>query len=448
MLCAQTCATFDATWKNVMRLTNPFFNEDKSLKLFKQSYRKGHPSHPKMNPTWYARIKLGRGISPQTFSTGTRSDTEAYRIATERLSELRARHAVGISIYLSKFSEAARQHLNSLKQDYRNGTCSIEKLSLHERTIDKYLVPEFGKLEIAKITTKHIDSYLNKRSKDYAVHIKYDEHGVAYESKTNRRISSSHLNKEGQVIRAILKLALSRGIISSMPVVKHFKSGRDDLREGLSLDEWEYLRDFLDNKFVQELNTKPAQVKARFYRQIFANWAKLVVYTGLRTTEALKLRWEDWETGTEDGTQIGWITVRAIEKGARKTETPRRFKVTQRVNELLAYQRAISDFTQRHNYIFTHPKTKNSEEDNTNIGSFKKNFALALNMCGLLYGEDGKKRTPYILRHTHAHLMRQAGKPIDDIADDIGNLTTTAQRFYIGKNTGERKGLPIDFESS
>ena len=69
-------------------------------------------------------------------------------------------------------------------------------------------------------------------------------------------------------------------------------------------------------------------------------------------------------------------------------------------------------------------------------------------MCGLLYGEDGKKRTPYILRHTHAHLMRQAGKPIDDIADDIGNLTTTAQRFYIGKNTGERKGLPIDFESS
>ena len=164
MLCAQTCATFDATWKKVMRLTNTFFNEDKSLKLFKQSYRKGHPSHPKMNPTWYARIKLGRGISPQTFSTGTRSDTEAYRIATERLSELRAIHEVGISLYLSKFSEAARQHLNSLKQDYRNGTCSIEKLSLHECTIDKYLVPEFGKLEIAKITTKHIDSYLNKRS--------------------------------------------------------------------------------------------------------------------------------------------------------------------------------------------------------------------------------------------------------------------------------------------
>lgn len=429
-----------------MRLTNPFYNEDKSLKLFKQHYRKGHASYPKLNPVWYARIKLGRGISAQTFSTGTRSDTEAYRLASERLSELRARYAVGISIYLSKFSEIARQHLNNLKQEYREDSCSIEKLSLHERTIHKHLVPALGKMEIAKITSKHLDSYLNNRAKDYAVHIKYDEDGKPYETKTNRRISPSHLNKEGQVIRAIFRLALSRGIISSMPVIKHYKSGRDDLREGLSFDEWEYLRDYLDNRFVQELDSKPKQVKARFYRQVFVNWAKLVAYTGLRTTEALKLRWEDWETGIEDGVEIGWITVRALEKGARKTETPRRFKVNKRVNEILAYQRAITDYASKHDYVFTHPKSKNNEQNNQNIGSFKKNFALALRSCGLLYGDDGKKRTPYILRHTHAHLMRQAGKPIDDIADDIGNLTTTAQRFYIGKNTGDRKGLPIDFE--
>ena len=66
--------------------------------------------------------------------------------------------------------------------------------------------------------------------------------------------------------------------------------------------------------------------------------------------------------------------------------------------------------------------------------------------CGLLYDSKGNKRTLYIARHTNAQLSRNAGKPIDDIADDIGNLVTTAQRFYIGQNTGERKGLPLDID--
>ena len=440
----KTGATFDATLETAMKLTNPFYNEDKSLKLYKQNYRKGHPSYPKQNPTWYARVKLGRGISAQLFSTGTRSDTEAYRIGTERLAELRARHAVGISIYLSKFSEIARQHLNDLKQQRRENICSLEKYELHKRTINKQLNPYFKDLEIAKVTSKHIDQYFNKRSKDSVIHIKKDDHGNDIETKLNRRIGNSHLNKEGQVIRAILKLAMQRGVITTMPIVKHHKSGRDDLREGLSIDEWEHLKDYLDNRFVDQATNQPAQDLARFYRQVFVNWAKLVVYTGLRTTEALKLRWEDWETGTEQGIQIGWLTVRAIEKGARKTQTSRRFKITKRVNELLAYQRAITDYADKEDYIFTHPKSK--KLGSGNITTFKKNFNTALEACGLLYGDNGKKRTPYILRHTHAHLMRQAGKPIDDIADDIGNLATTAQRFYIGRNTGDRKGLPIDIE--
>lgn len=429
-----------------MKLTNPFYNEDKSLKLFKQRYRKGHPSYPKLNPTWYARIKLGRNIPPQTFSTGSRSDTEAYRVGTERLAELRARYATGVSIHLSRFRDVARTHLTDLKNQLRQKTCSIEKYELHKRTINKQLIPYFKDIEIAKVTTKHIDQYFNKRAQDKVIHIKLDKSGNEYESQLNRRIGNSHLNKEGQVIRAIFKLALQRGQISSMPVVTHHKSGRDDLREGLSLEEWELLKDYLDNKFVDQVTNQPAQQIARYYRQVFVNWVKLVVYTGLRTTEALKLCWEDWETGTENGQQIGWLTVRAVEKGARKTETPRRFKITKRVNELLAYQRAITDYPAKHNYIFTHPKSFKDRYGESNITTFKKNFQTALESCGLLYSEDGKKRTPYILRHTYAHLAREAGKPIDDIADDIGNLATTAQRFYIGHNTGDRIGLPIDVE--
>jgi hypothetical protein len=69
-----------------------------------------------------------------------------------------------------------------------------------------------------------------------------------------------------------------------------------------------------------------------------------------------------------------------------------------------------------------------------------------MDACGRLHDSKGNKGILYIARHTHAHLSRNAGKPIDDIAADIDNLVTTAQRFYIGQNTGERKGLPLDID--
>ena len=76
----------------------------------------------------------------------------------------------------------------------------------------------------------------------------------------------------------------------------------------------------------------------------------------------------------------------------------------------------------------------------------RNSFNKSMEACDLLYDNKGNKRTMYIGRHTNAHLSRQAGKPIDDIADDIGNLVSTAQRFYIGTNKGDRKGLPLDID--
>tara|TARA_Y100001934_G_C12317449_1_gene758271 strand:+ start:664 stop:879 length:216 start_codon:yes stop_codon:yes gene_type:complete len=69
-----------------------------------------------------------------------------------------------------------------------------------------------------------------------------------------------------------------------------------------------------------------------------------------------------------------------------------------------------------------------------------------MDACGLLYDSKDNTRTPYVAKHNIAQLSRNVGKPIDDIADDIGNLVTIAQRFYIGQNTGERKVLPLDID--
>ena len=66
--------------------------------------------------------------------------------------------------------------------------------------------------------------------------------------------------------------------------------------------------------------------------------------------------------------------------------------------------------------------------------------------CDLLYDNKGNKRFMYIGRHTNAHISRQAGKLLDDIADDIGDLVSTAERQYIVTKKGNRKGLPLDID--
>jgi hypothetical protein len=65
---------------------------------------------------------------------------------------------------------------------------------------------------------------------------------------------------------------------------------------------------------------------------------------------------------------------------------------------------------------------------------------------GLRHDSKGNKPKLFIARHTNAPLSRNSDKSIDDIPDDIGNRVTAAQRFYIGHNTGERKGLPLDID--
>jgi len=179
----------------------------------------------------------------------------------------------------------------------------------------------------------------------------------------------------------------------------------------------------------------------KYYRQAFVDYFQLVVWTGLRTTEALKLRWNDWSIDEKDGVRIGRIQMLAIEKGARRTKKPRDFKVHDKVNRLLERRRNHVDFADDNDYIFTRPMFGREKLRGRNIGNFRNTYTKAMDACGLLHDSKGNKRTRNIARHTNAHLSRNAGKPIDDMADDIGNLVTTAQRFYIGQNTGEKKGF-------
>lgn len=417
---------------------NKWASEDKALRLSRRPHGAGHPSEGKLNPYWKYRIKVARGIAAQTGSTGEINLDRAIRKGHSLLDDMRALNARGYSIDIVKFREIARQYVKDLENENRRDeeAVSDEKYDFHKRTVEKQLTPYFGDRDISKVTSQSITGFYRKRAQDKGY--------------SGKPLSRSHLSHELTVLRKILNFALERGRINEMPGFPEFKSERNTYRSGLTKEEWDILKSYLLNDFVNELNGSPTdQSLPKLYRQSFVDYFQLVIWTGLRKTEALKLKWSDLYFSDEYDAWM--IKVRAIEKGARKNakgndDGSRYFKVAERVVELLEERRNRVDFTENEDYIFAHPAMARDPLPGRNIGEVRNTFQKALSACGLLYDEQGNKRTPYIGRHTHAHLARRAGKRIDLIAFDIGNLTQTTERFYVRRNAGERLDEAVDVD--
>jgi len=262
-----------------MPLSNPHFNHDKSLKLYKRKYTRPHKRAGKYNPVWRAKIKISRGIPAQDFSTSQRGPKEALKVAERRLDEMRAQHSVGMDISIKQFDEVARLMLNTLKQEHRQKTCSDEKLEKYRYDIEEVLNPHFGKMEIKKVSGEQIDRFFANRKN--------------IQLRRNGRIksySASSLTKTCTTLRAVFREGVKRGYLSSLP---HFPTFKVDqyIREGLTLDEWHTLQDYITTDFVRELDKAPTdQTLPKYYRQSFVDYFQFVVWTGLRRTEALKLR--------------------------------------------------------------------------------------------------------------------------------------------------------------
>ena len=134
-----------------------------------------------------------------------------------------------------------------------------------------------------------------------------------------------------------------------------------------------------------------------------------------------------------------------FEKLARKTKN-RKFRSDIQVYDLLMDRKSRVKYTEDRDYIFTHCDDRFGLLQDGRmrpIADMRGTFKTAMSNLKLDKDEKGKSRVPYQWRHLHAQLSRQAGKSLDDIAEDIGNRITTTERYYVGRGQGTRKGRPI-----
>ena len=165
-----------------------------------------------------------------------------------------------------------------------------------------------------------------------------------------------------------------------------------------------------------------------------AHWAdlgELIVLTGLRVSEALALRWEDFDQ------RAGWISIErsaeqrgALDAPVKSRYSVRRIRLEQAVSELLARQ------PRRGARIFPF-----------SYGAAYRAMRRAMAAAGT-YKRD---RGWHSLRHTNTALRNRADQPIRDAAAELGhgpNFSMTASYGWAAEARAPARIAQLRHQSS
>jgi integrase len=271
------------------------------------------------------------------------------------------------------FSQAASNYIEE-RANYK-----YSSISSYKSILEKYLLPEFGKLTVKSIDSSHLRKYQVKISKE---------------------ISAARVNTIMQLLRSILAQEYREGHIGRDPTssVRRMQEVRTDV-DPLSSAELELALENID----------------QHYHALFITLA----FTGARPNELLALRWSDidWHKKTISITKG---RVRGHEGLPKTRSGEREIPLADRVIEVLRHQKDNSVASSQ-GYIFI---SKKGTPINKHLDRV---WARALRKAGM------RHRPSYQLRHTFATQCIINGLPLPYIAKILGHSTIdTLVRHYTG----------------
>ena len=385
-------------------------------------YKQIHPQTRKELPNWYCVIKSERGVPRFRISCQTNKYDDALAFARKEMFKRKALLETGFSPDIKSFKYVANAFLTKMRNEVIIGEQSAANIAYFERVITTKLLPFFGTRNIQSINSESIDKYI-----EYRLNILSPTKGTVVKNTT--------LNRESVPLRKILQFSKERGWNISPPKIRTFKENINN-RPALSKEQWEsfngFLRDYGESLDYDDELTQ-------YYRHTLRDYCQLILYSGLRCTEASHLKFEDIEFKVDkENKKYALINVRGQEIGAKKTGSRKVVGMGHYISSIYDRRKKNNYFNGKDDYFFQHPIIKKPEKlQGTRIKNFKKSFHNALtNWCikepdvGIMEIE-GKPITPYTLRHTYAHLRLTLGQvDIYHLALNLGNSVAVCEAFY------------------
>lgn len=317
----------------------------------------------KRGTVWYVKYKSQGKWRRQSCQTTRKVEAELLRFEAEKI-ERGEREDFVLSSSV-EFKEYAEFYLSQIKANNSESWIKIKRYILASN-----LIPFFGEdTPVHEITIGMIEKYKLKRFGE---------------------VSAKTVNNDLCVLRSFLNFCYTNGLIPRVPRIKMVKNFSGRMRF-LSLNEVKSL--------LAALETCPYSMNA---------YILLMLYLGLRSSEATNLRWIDID-----------FTHRLVHVTARSDWKTKNLKSRSipMVDRLVCF---LSENKNRGGvYVIG--------EDQTRF--VKRNFMRVAKMAHLpVSGEE--KVTAHTLRHTFASHLAMSGVPLFTIGQFLGHTNAKTTEIY------------------
>lgn len=344
---------------------------------------------PKGDRRWLVRVFVGRDeAGKRRYRSEVVHGTKKQ--ARDRLAELVAEARAG-ALPLVRPAETVDQYLDTWLET--TAKPSVRARTLHDYTsiLRRYVRPHLGKLPLEKLTPAHVRAML----------VKLREQGLSA-----RTVRMAH-----EVLRNALEQAVADRLLRDNPARSRL------------------VKKALPAKEKKEPRTITGAEVSRFMEacredRLGALWCVLL-FGGLRPSEALALRWQDLNGDTLTITRV--LVDKAgvpLHYAPPKSKQSRRAVVLPAValDMLKAHRKrqaaerlaAGAAWADNEGLMFTTPKGEPLRQDQV-----RPALARMLKAAGL------PPLSPYALRHSNATLLLEAGTPLKVVSERLGHSTIT-----------------------
>ena len=326
---------------------------------------------------WQARFKVGNYW--QRITTKSLNLENAKDVALEQYMECMFKHKHGIPSVSKRFADIAKLSVAEMRRQLEAG--EGKKIFVdYVAVTENYLIPFFGKFNIANIGYKQVHAYEQWRREKFG-----------------RELKASTVNTHNSALNRVFDEAVTRGYMQKSQVPVLTNTGRASMRRA----------DFNRNEYAQMLRALPHWVKqtrlskSLQMRELLRDYIRFLANTGIRHgTEAQNVCWKHIEVFEDNGRKYLAIWVdgktgkrEVIARASTITYLKRIHKRCEDINhltfdELLAKKLDLPVFRLG---------------DGTVTNHLRQPFKKFMQDTGLLIdAKTGQERTLYCLRHTYA----------------------------------------------
>ncbi len=418
--------------------------------------RRRSPESP-LGKYFHAKIKM-RNQTELRFSTGKDTRSKATDFVKEKILESLFKVESGQTVKSRKFKDVSRDFLIDVANNPKTIPSKIKKFT---SVVDNFFDPFFGENPMETINEKTIYEY-KKWRRNYWKSQKDIEHTYVRNGRTiksnrnylkDKPISLSSMQKEDTILRQIIEYGRLSGDISSNKVVKvkseAFKTNRRpsftnaEWKEVLKASRYRSSEERLwSNKKDKSNKTDHINGATLNQRKLLHEFITFMVGSGLRTTEAMNLKWSDI-THNEIVEEVNgkFQSVESCKISVSGKSKKRKCDPQPYVREILERVKVRQfEFSRENGFNFSAKKEYVwSDELGNKIDRFNKSFTRLLESCDLLHDDHGEKRVIGSLRHTYGTFRKNLGE-VDsyELAIQMGTSPEMINKHYVHSDDYDR----------